>query len=42
MDRSKGVSFGYAQNNLTMQEKVGEDVRLDRFWDALGRVMEGL
>jgi CubicO group peptidase (beta-lactamase class C family) len=42
MDRSKGVSFGYAQNNLRLQEKVGEDVRLDRLWDALGRVVEGL
>ena len=42
MDRSKGVSFGYAQNNLTLPEKVFDDVRLDRLWDALGRVMEGL
>jgi hypothetical protein len=42
MDRSKGVSFGYAQNNLRMQEKVAEDVRLDRLWDALGRVVDGL
>jgi CubicO group peptidase (beta-lactamase class C family) len=42
MDRTTGVSFGYAPNDLHLKDNFGVEMRLERLWNALGRVMEGL